>query len=96
MTVAELLSTVDSFELTEWQAYEQAFGPLGNAYSDDVLAAIHEQLQTLNYLTGSQCEENPVPMPRHWPRPPEAFIEYLHTDPDDEVVSQDEFDTMFD
>lgn len=60
-------------ELTEWEAYERATGPLNRLYSDDMLALIHEQLQALNYLTGSQADPNPMPEPVRMPRPDESI-----------------------
>ncbi|GGM14340.1 phage tail assembly protein T [Micromonospora yangpuensis] len=39
MTVAEMLSRISSRELTEWQVYEQLYGPLGGE-RDDRLAAL--------------------------------------------------------
>lgn len=45
MTVAELLSRISSWELSEWMAYEDATGPLDNRWRDDMLARIHECIQ---------------------------------------------------
>lgn len=94
MTVRELLSTVDSFELSEWIAYEKAFGPLGNDYTHEVLASMHELQQALLHLYGAQLERNPIPVPKRFPRPDEAFQNF-DLDYDPEVVSQAEFDTQF-
>lgn len=66
---------MDSRELSEWQAYERAVGPIGRQYADDMLASIHEQLQFLSYLTGAQYGENPAPEPQRVPRPNEIFVE---------------------
>lgn len=83
MPVAELLSRTSSIELTEWQAYERAFGPLGKQYSDDMLAQIHEQLQLMAKLLGAalvdDANKNPIPNPQRVPRPPDLFKQ-----PDDE------------
>lgn len=58
-----------------------------------MLAGIHELLQQLNHLTGAahftsekSGQENPVPGPRHYPRPHE-----VHTrggDGDDEAENE--------
>lgn len=94
MTVAQLLSCISSRELTEWQAYEQATGPLGSRYSDDVLAAIHEQLQISNRMYGEQFEENMVPIPKAVLRPDQVFQPRENEDGD--VMSFAEFDSQFD
>lgn len=60
---------VDSHELTEWQAYEQYTGPLGQNYTNEVLAGIHELLQATNKLLGAKFKKNPVPDPKPYPRP---------------------------
>lgn len=73
MSVRDLLTSMDSMEIAEWRAFERALGPIGPEYTQNVLAASHEQLQTVSWLLGSQFEENPVPQPDHWPRPPEVF-----------------------
>jgi hypothetical protein len=87
-----LLVRISSHEIAEWQAYERAFGPIGSAYGDDVLAAIHEQLQTVCFLLGAQMEENPMPVPQRVKRPMQL---YLVNDDDDDSVSQAEFDSQF-
>lgn len=77
MSVRQLLRSMDSLEVSEWQAYERAFGPLGTTYSDDMLAHIHEQLQLLTHVLGAvntpKGEENPVPAPKDVPRPPDVY-----------------------
>jgi hypothetical protein len=40
-----MLRHVDSDELSEWMAYERAFGPLGNEWTASALIAIYAQLQ---------------------------------------------------
>ena len=87
------MERIDSHELAEWQAYERAFGPIGTVYNDDVLAAIHEQLQTGNFLAGAQMEENPIPQPKRVKRPTELFK--VPEDQED-GMSIDEFNTQFD
>lgn len=73
MTVGQLLASIDSRELTEWMAFEQAYGPVDDGYANDTLAAIHEQLQSIAVMVGAQLEDNPAPEPRHYPRPVEVF-----------------------
>ena len=73
----ELLDSVTAFELSEWEAYERAFGPLGPQYRDNALAEIHEQLQMIAYILGAantgKDQDNPVPEPKQVPRPHEVF-----------------------
>lgn len=62
MTVEDMLSRMSARELTRWAAYEQAFGPLGPSYAEDLLAGIYEQLQAFNRNVE---EDGPVqPFPR--------------------------------
>jgi hypothetical protein len=98
MTVAELLDRMTSREISEWQAYEQATGPLGHAYMEEALASIHEQLQMLNRLTGAQFEDNPAPNVQQWPRPPDIFARRAQESEDsqDDEVDQATFDQLFD
>lgn len=94
MPVAHMLSAISSQELTEWQAFEQAFGPvIGREYENETLAAIHEQLQFIARMTGAQFgEDNPVPPPTRWPRPPDM----MNRRPDvPDEMSQDEFNEQF-
>lgn len=102
MTVGELLERTTARELSEWEAYERAVGPLGSLYHDDVLAAIQEQLQVLNRLTGAQFEDNPAPVPKSYPRPSEVleFVERhrageAHAEEEPEM-DREEFDRLFD
>jgi hypothetical protein len=74
MPVRELLATHTARELSEWQAFDRVHG-FGDARLEDVLAAIHEQLQLTNHLLGAahftpedEPEENPVPPPERYPR----------------------------
>lgn len=70
---------MDSREVAEWQAYEQHSGPLGTVWLHETLANIHEQLQSLNHLTGQahftdkQHRTGPIPKPEHYPRPHEVI-----------------------
>lgn len=66
-----MLAHISSRELTEWAAYEQYSGPLGQNYANEVLAGIHELTQTTNKLLGAKMKSNPVPDPRPYPRPHE-------------------------
>ena len=85
MTVRELLETTDSYELSEWMAYENAFGPLGNEYRDDMLAAQHEMLQALRHTMGHlwSGEDNEIPEPVKLPRPNDLY-DKVFKDPEDE------------
>lgn len=74
MTVDELLNRMDSEEYSRWLAYERATGLLGSRYTDESLAGLHEQLQTLNYLfsqanfTDKRHKKGPIPKPERYPR----------------------------
>lgn len=61
MTVQQVLNNTTAYELTEWEAYEQAYGPLGRAYEADVLATLVDA-----WLTSEGHEH-------HHPRPHEIF-----------------------
>ena len=56
-------------------AFERVEGPIGNQWQDETSAATHEQLQRLNHIQGaahftsSKRKTNPVPKPKHYPRP---------------------------
>lgn len=67
MTVEEMLRRMSSYELSQWAAYEQAFGPLGTSYADDLLAGIFEAVQA-SYRDVE--EDGPV---EHFPRRHEFF-----------------------
>lgn len=58
-------------------AYETVAGPLGGRYSDDMLAAIHEQLQALTQvcgqLTAAWIDANPKVDISHVPRRHEIY-----------------------
>lgn len=71
-----MLENIDSRELTEWMAYEAHSGPLGDQYSNEMLASINELIQTNNRLLGAKLgKTNPVPNPKHVPRPGELLDE---------------------
>ncbi|MFF8831389.1 hypothetical protein [Streptomyces sp. NPDC015131] len=70
-------------------AYELAYGPLDHRYANESQAAIHEQLQTLNYMFGAanftdekKNKKNPVPEPQRYPRPGDLL--YPAEDDDEE------------
>lgn len=96
MTVRELLARIDSQEITEWEAYEKANGPLGNMYSNEALAAIHEQLQMANSLKGAEFgEDNPVPDPEKYPRPGAMFEPRKEDKPDPDEMPLEDFMGLF-
>ena len=71
MTVDEMLDRLPAREVTEWQAFEFVFGPLGTSYGDDLLAGIYEQLQALNH----DPKDDPVqPFPRR-----HQYMEHLRS-----------------
>jgi hypothetical protein len=73
--VEVMLDGITSTEYRDWRAFEIANGPLDGRYSDEALASIHEQLQVVAFLVGAQLagkRKNPVPKPKHFPRPSEA------------------------
>lgn len=56
-----MLTCIDSYELTEWMAFERAFGPIGNEWRDHALGAIHQQLVIGNGMFGEvNFEDNPA------------------------------------
>jgi len=72
--VRRMLSEITSREWAMWRAYEMATGPLDQDVSNEALAAIHEQLQALNYSFGQanfadkDGKDNPIPAPTDFPR----------------------------
>lgn len=52
---------------------------MGTSWQDEAMAATHEQLQRLNRIQGAahftdrKHKKNPVPEPKHYPRPDEVF-----------------------
>lgn len=89
-----MLARISSRELSEWEAYERYAGPLGTAYGDEVMAALHEQIQRLNRLQGAahftdrNHKKNPVPEPKAYPRPYEIYPSN-RDEPDED---EDQFD----
>lgn len=89
-TVEELLGSVSSRELTEWYAYELVYGPIGDGWRDEAIAAMQEQLQLLNHLfsqanfTDKHHRKGPVPKPERYPRPEDAFKQYVKEEKPDE------------
>lgn len=49
-SVGELLDSLTSHELAEWQAYEMVSGPIDRSWSDEALASSVEKLHDLMYL----------------------------------------------
>lgn len=90
MTVRELLARIDSRELAEWAAYERYAGPVDDSYLAGALAALHEQIQTLNRMTGAahftdkKHTKNPAPEPKHYPRPHELHKRDDSSDEEDD------------
>lgn len=81
------LDHISSLELSEWMAFEREAGPIGPQWESEIQAATHEQLQRLNHLLGAahftseKHKKNPVPKPKHYPRPHEIFRDPDHEDP---------------
>jgi hypothetical protein len=75
MPVREMLSRIDSRELTEWVAYEEEFGPVGSRYSDEILAQLKDLLHQYAYQSvGANVpsgKKNPIPEPEATVRPHE-------------------------
>lgn len=79
-----MLRHVDSLELSEWIAYERAYGPLDDKWTAGALIAIYEQLQLANRLEAAKrTDEVPDPIPLH---PPTEFYK------DDESRGVEEVD----
>lgn len=86
-----MLARISSLELSEWEAYERHAGPLGGAWEAEALAGIHEKLQQIARIQGAahftdkKHKKNPVPEPKHYPRPFEIFeTPELEEDEDDQ------------
>lgn len=62
-------------------AFERAFGPLGDEWRDEALIGIHDQLQILGAVMGSDLERTQFPRPREW-----------SLDPDEEETSVEDED----
>lgn len=73
MPVGELLARTTSAELTEWQAYEVAYGPVGPAYRDEALASLADLIEQTNYLLQAvntdQKDRDRIPQAGPYPRP---------------------------
>lgn len=54
MTVRQLLTSIDSRELTEWQIYEQETGPLGGERLDYLFARLTATLLRVNTVAKEQ------------------------------------------
>ncbi|NUP21614.1 MAG: DUF4035 domain-containing protein [Streptomyces sp.] len=55
MSVAELLATHSSAELTEWIAYEQITGPIGQARDDILMAVLAATISNANRSKGRKA-----------------------------------------
>jgi hypothetical protein len=68
-----MLNHIDSYELTEWMAFERAFGPMGTEWRDYALGAIYQQLQMangmfgqVNYESNPAADMEPITPPTEW------------------------------
>lgn len=69
-----MLFKISAYELSEWEAFERANGPLGNDYIHESLANLHEAIQLNTFVIGMQYgDDNPVEKPIRYPRPDEVF-----------------------
>jgi hypothetical protein len=79
MSKKAFLASHSSREVAEYMAVENIIGPFGPSYEREMLAQIVEMLQSINYnavqLQLDKDSENPVPEPRHVPRPYELLDE---------------------
>lgn len=68
-----MLAVMSSKELSEWQAFEEFEGPIGQKHDSEILLQIHELLQLqLSVSTGSGGEGWRVERPRRpWWTPPD-------------------------
>lgn len=80
-----MLDHIDSYEISEWMAFEHAFGPIGPEYRDEALALIHDQLQLLCSMYGAVNwqDKNPVGEPKPIPRPSQVFLKEPEKDKDE-------------
>lgn len=68
-----------SREMSEWMAYEKAFGPIDDEWRDSTLAEIHELLQHIRHINSASSAQNgtsPETIPQHKTRPHELYEEY--------------------
>lgn len=63
MTVTELLSRMDSRELSEWMAYEQVEGPIGGARGD-----VHAAMGVAATINVNRKRQQPYPVSDFVPR----------------------------
>lgn len=77
-----MLRSVTSEELSEWRAYERLNGALGPSYSQEVLAAIHEMLQSIGrtLVAANTDDEDKVPEFREYPRPAVYMQRFIEED----------------
>lgn len=90
MPVGVMLRSMSSKELSQWAAFEKLSGPLGQHYSDEMLASLHEQGQMTNYLLGAIYaswteQSNPVAPPEALTRPNQIFADK----PDEEELQEE-------
>lgn len=82
MPVGELLARTTSAELTEWQAYEVAYGPVGPAYRDSALADLIDLIQQLIYTVQAvqveQQHRGQIPQAPPYIRPHEWAAQQRH------------------
>lgn len=74
-----MLASLTSRELSEWSAYERAYGPIDNDWRDETLAQIHELMQDVRHLTARRVSTNGVStetVPKRRVRPAELWEEY--------------------
>lgn len=71
MTVRELLARTSSLELSEWIAYEQVAGPLGEMRSDYQTAQVLAMLYNVNRGKRQKAKAPEDFMPR-WDNAPQA------------------------
>lgn len=88
-----MLACVDSHEISEWIAYERAFGPLGLGYSERALLAIYEQLSLLSRMYGEvNFEDNPAEDAPMLPAPDQLYKWMIEGDVDFGVTFKNEYD----
>lgn len=86
-----MLQEMDSLEYSRWIAFERVYGPIGGQWTEDAIAALHEQLQQISYLLGQahfadkQSKKGPIKKPERYPRPYEALVK-----PPEVVIDDDE------
>lgn len=74
---------MDSYEYSQWMAFERANGPINGEWSAEALSNLHEQLQSIAYLLGQAHftdkthKRGPIEKPERYPRP----YEYLKKPP---------------